>query len=536
MKPAFFALFVGVFHSGLCQPAAELPSIGTAKGVVFDDRNRNAKRDEGEPGVGGVLVSNQLIFVKTNSRGEWQLPYSDDTTFFVVKPRNWMTPVDKRNCPKFYYIHKPNGSPQGFKYPGVAPTGTLPASIDFALYRRPEPNEFTAVFFGDTQPRDLREVDYLARGVIEPLIGTKEKFDFGVTLGDVVFDDLSVMEPMVQTIGLIGIPWYYVLGNHDINYDASDDGHSDEFWERTLGPNYYSFDHGPTHFVVLDDVIWIGKENAQKIDPKRTGGFYEAGLGKMQMQWLRNDLAMVPTNKLVVLMMHIPINEIKEKSELFKLIAERPYALSVSAHTHYQEHRFLKADDGWPKPEPHHHVVNVTTCGSWWSGAPDGRGVPHTTMRDGAPNGYSVFVFDGTQYSIQFRAAGKKKSYQLNILAPDAVSQRGLYGTSVYANVFGGSERSKVEISFNGGPWEPMVKVQERDPEYAAAYERDRSLKLPYRALPAPIVSPHLWKSALRSRLPVGVYPIHVRTTDMFGQVSISTRALRVVGNSPPVR
>ena len=38
-------------------------------------------------------------------------------------------------------------------------------------------------------------------------------------------------------------------------------------------------------------------------------------------------------------------------------------------------------------------------------GAPDERGIPHTTMRDGAPNGYSIFTFDGHKYDIEFRAA-----------------------------------------------------------------------------------------------------------------------------------
>ena len=34
------------------------------------------------------------------------------------------------------------------------------------------------------------------------------------------FDDLSVMEPHNQSVALIGIPWYNVIGNHDLNTDA----------------------------------------------------------------------------------------------------------------------------------------------------------------------------------------------------------------------------------------------------------------------------------------------------------------------------
>jgi 3',5'-cyclic AMP phosphodiesterase CpdA len=510
------------------QPTDPAPAIGTAKGVVYEDKNRNGRREPGERGIAGIVVSNQHQVVRTNSRGEWSLPHGEDTIFFVVKPRDWMTPVDAEQRPRFYYIHKPKGSPRGMRFKGVEPTGPLPASIDFALHRRPEPKSFAALFFGDTQPRDEREVGYVARDIVEPLVKSGETFDFGVTLGDVVFDDLNVFEPLVKTISLLGIPWYYVLGNHDINFDAAQDEHSDETWERHFGPGYYSFDHGPVHFVVLDDVVWVGAENAKKENADRNRGYYRAGLGRKQLEWLRNDLATVPSGKLVVLLMHIPIDEIAEKSELYRLIAERPYALSVSAHTHFQEHRFITEKDGWPKREPHHHVVNVTTCGSWWGGVPDARGVPITPMRDGAPHGYSIFRFDGHQYTIEYRAARRPATYQIHVIAPDQISAEEVRGATFHANVFGGSARSKVEYSFAGGPWKPMAKAEEFDPWYQAAVTQNANNRLPYRPLPPAVKSPHLWKAELDRRVPPGVHPLHVRTTDMFGQTYMATRAVRV--------
>ncbi|MFO0892090.1 MAG: calcineurin-like phosphoesterase C-terminal domain-containing protein [Isosphaeraceae bacterium] len=38
---------------------------------------------------------------------------------------------------------------------------------------------------------------------------------------------------------------------------------------------------------------------------------------------------------------------------------------------------------------------------------------PHTTMGD-APNGYSIFTFDGNHYEIEFRPASRPKDYQMN--------------------------------------------------------------------------------------------------------------------------
>ena len=106
-----------------------------ATGTVFHDLNANGVRDQGEPGLSGIPVSNQKEIVRTNPEGRWELPHDEDTIFFVVKPRGWTPPLSEDKTPQFYYIHKPAGSPTKLRYQGVAPTGDLPASIDFALTR-----------------------------------------------------------------------------------------------------------------------------------------------------------------------------------------------------------------------------------------------------------------------------------------------------------------------------------------------------------------------------------------------------------------
>src|SRR5262249_44368416 len=152
-----------------------------------------------------------------DDRGRYELPVTDDTILFVIKPRGWRTPLSDDLLPRFYYIHKPHGSPE-LTYPGVSPTGPLPESVDFPLTPHEEPDRFQAILFCDTQPRNQKEIDYISHDVIEDLIGAKAAL--GVTLGDIVFDDLSLMQPLSRTIALLSIPWYNVIGNHDINRDA----------------------------------------------------------------------------------------------------------------------------------------------------------------------------------------------------------------------------------------------------------------------------------------------------------------------------
>jgi hypothetical protein len=508
------------------QEAAQ-PAAAEATGIVFVDKDRDGTRDEGETGLEGVRVSNGRQIVKTDAEGRYRLPIDDDDILFVIKPRNYMTPVDEDNLPRFHYIHKPAGSPAS-KFPGVEPTGPLPASVDFPLHERPEPEIFRALFFGDTQPRDIKEVEYIAHDVIEQVIGEKAHgASFGVTLGDIVFNDLSVMDPLNKAIALIGIPWYNVLGNHDTNHDARTDAASDETFERIYGPAYYSFDHGPAHFLVLDDVMW-------KHDDATGKASYTGGLGPEQMEFIRNDLALIPEDQLVVLMMHIPLVDVEDRQELYRLIERRPATLSVSAHTHFLEHVFIDAKDGWQGPQPHHHVVNVTVCGSWWAGAPDENGIPHTTMRDGSPNGYSVFTFDGNKYSIDFRAARRPADHQMNVFAPQEVPVDAPEPAEVVVNVFAGSERSEVEMRVApAGPWVPLARVAREDPFYKAMKELEAGPKPPPgRALPQLILSPHIWVGRLPAGLPVGTHSIQVRATDMFGQTYYDRRTIRVAPSS----
>ncbi len=509
-------------HEGHDDPRpAQAPAAptGQARGFVFEDLNRNGKRDEGEPGIPGVRVCNGLDIVYTRSDGAYELPVGDDTILFVIKPADWMTPVDEHKLPKFHYIHKPAGSPP-LKYKGVAPTGPLPASVDFPLHRRPEASKFQALIFGDTQPRNQREIDYMAHDVIEPLIGSPALL--GVTLGDVVFDDLSLFGSLNATVGKIGIPWYNVLGNHDMNYDAADDRHSDETFERVYGPPYYSFDVGKVHFVVLDNVAWIAK-TADK------DAHYVSGLGDRQMQWLVNDLKLATPDQLIVLMMHIPLRETKETAAIFAELARFPYTLSLSAHAHFQEHVFFTDKEGWTRAEPHHHVICATVCGSWWGGLKDENGIPHATMSDGAPNGHNLITFDAAQYTIEFRAARRPAEHQMNIYAPEVIAAADAGKTLVTANVFSGNEKTRVQMRVGDGAWAEMTQTTAADPTFVEAVAVEAAVQPPpEHKLPKPTRTPHLWTAAMPGALSKGTHVIEIRATDMFGLTHTGRRFIRV--------
>lgn len=487
-----------------------------ATGVVFHDTNRNGIREAGEPGIAQVLVSNGREVVRTDKQGRYRLPIDDDTILFVVKPRGWQVPLNENNLPQHYYIHKPQGSPR-LRYPGVAPTGELPASVDFALVPRPDPERFHALILGDTQVRDMQDLGYFAYDVVRELTARGDA-SFAIILGDLVFDGLHMFAPLNQVMAQLGMPWYAVIGNHDMNHDATQDRDADETFERTYGTPYYAFEYGRVHFLVLDNVDW-------------QGGKYAAGLGTKQLAFIRNYLRYVPRNNLVVLFMHIPLQQLPEaeRKELFDILAPFPHTLSFSAHTHIQFHQFLTHDHGWKGSRPHHHVNTVTACGSWWSGVPDPEGIPHTTMRDGTPNGYLVAEFQGNRYTIRFKAARQPENYQMNIYAPDSISAGETGNTRVLVNVFFGSERSRVQMRVgNEGEWTTMNRVQSPDPAYVAMKKMEEAYTLPGRKLPGLTSSPHLWEANLPANLPRGAHILQVRTLDMFGRTWSDRRILIV--------
>jgi hypothetical protein len=505
-----------------------------AEGFVFQDRDGTGKWRRGDRGIAGVAVSNGRDICITDKNGRWRLPIEgEQTTFFVIKPRNWMTPLSKNNLPRAFYIHQPEGSP-ALRFSGVRPTGPLPESIDFPLTQRDEPDQFKALVCGDPQPRNSTEISYLARTVVPQLAGTDALF--GVSLGDIMFNDLSLYDSLNEAMGLAGVPWHNVVGNHDLNQDAVDNRHSTETFRSVFGPTYYSFDCGPVHFLVLNNVEWMGRQ-------AKGGPAYRPGLGERQLEFIRNDLKLVPQNRLAVLMFHIPLfrgfdpnaapgTPSADRQELYRLIENRPHTLSFSAHTHAHNHFFLDSADGWRGAKPHHHVNTGTLCGSWFAGPPDERGIPNGTMADGTPRGYLEVEFDGNGYNIDgYRVLQRPKNHQMNITAPPEIAREKLGEAAVYANVFNGSARSKVRLRCGAGyQWRELEQVKEHDPAFVRQVERTQEVPPPYHKFPGPSVCSHLWRASLPTDLSNGTHAIEVVATDMFGNEHSDVRPIRVAG------
>jgi len=524
MKKTLFTINLLVLCTGIFAQS-------TIRGYIYDDLNKNGKRDGREKGVVDVAVSNGKEVVLTDSKGAYQLPLGRDNIVFVVKPAGYEFPLNENNLPEFYYIHKPDGSPDLF-YKGVAATAKLPKSVDFALNKSAENDEFTALVFGDPQPYVSEQIEFFRKAIVEDLKQNgKQNAQFGISLGDLVGDDLNLHPLYQQTINQIQLPWYNVMGNHDMNYDVRKDSLSDEAFEAHFGPNNYAFNYGKAHFIVLDDILYP--------DP-RDGKGYWGGFRQEQLDFLKNDLKFVDNNKLIVIALHIPLND-KEGGEeafrqedcrqLYDLVKNYPQVLVLSAHTHIQYQAFTGKNEGLERQKPIHEYNVGATCGDWYSGIFNEKGLPITTMRDGTPQGYAFLKVKGNQYVLDYKVVGMPENYKMSIYHAKIVPYKTPSSTySVYANIFMASPDDVVEYKIDNGKWSKMASVNEVDPVYAR-YVQDWDYietLVPGRRPSEPTNSLHLWKAKLPVNLPVGEHRIEVRTTDMYGRTFSQTSVYQI--------
>ena len=392
----------------------KIKSTNKVIGKVFWDQNGNGVQETWERGIPNVCVSNGREVTQTNKKGKYKLPAYDDMVVFVIKPSGWMTPVDENNLPQFSYIHKPAGSPEEIqRFRGIEPTGLLPNRVNFPLYKASNELEFKAIITGDTQVYNDREINYLRDSLVKEVQGTKARFC--ISMGDNVGDDLSLYPRYLDVMSQMGIPVYYVPGNHDLDFDATTDEDSFDTLKSYMGASYYSFNYGDVHFIILDSVEY----------PNKDSGSYNGKISDIEMEWLANDLSYVPMNKLIVLNMHIPIvsdldrgnekHQVDNREELYALLDGRK-VVSLAGHTHTLSH-FKAGDelDGWGQETPFDQIIVGAACGSWWSGDLDDSGVPISYMRDGVPRGHMVFSFKGSQYEEMYKAHTKQNKKQINL-------------------------------------------------------------------------------------------------------------------------
>ncbi|NKI34771.1 metallophosphoesterase [Wenzhouxiangella sp. XN79A] len=425
--------WIGVSMARANAPYIGSPQVGDGAvgaeaftGRVFEDLDRDSVFDDGEPGVPGVRVSNGLDWVMTDAEGRYSIGARNDMNLTIVQPAGWRVPVDDKQLPQFFYVHKPGGTPTPLRFGGLPDTGPVPASVNFPLVRRTTTDDaFRCAVFGDTQAYSNQEIDWLRDGPMTDLLDEGLGAD-GCLLyvGDVVGDDLGLLPRLMEIGASAGAPQWLVHGNHDFDFDAASDDDSADSWRRIIGPEYYAFERGEVLFVVLDNVVYpCGPAPADAKhefcgDPERPT--YNGRISDEQMTWLAGLLDTVPMNRKIVIATHIPLvsfvdsrspkHQTDNSGELHALLAGRP-ALALSGHTHTVEnHAPGQHFEGWADNAgvdalPFRHIVAGAGSGAWFAGDFDIDGNPMTLQRMGAPSGVLLLDFDGIEVRERYRGS-----------------------------------------------------------------------------------------------------------------------------------
>jgi hypothetical protein len=190
-------------------------------------------------------------------------------------------------------------------------------------------NEHHFIIWADPQVKNAKDVEkMMAHSVpdVQKLVaatGTGALIH-GITVGDIAWDDLKLFEDYDKAVEKMGIPFFQCLGNHDMDYNKGGDETSDNTFQEFYGPTYYSFNRGQVHYVVLDDVRYLGSDR-----------HYDGHIAQHQLDWLKKDLAYVSKDKLIVLCVHIPVSHgVKNKEALYAILEDRNVHI-MSGHTHW---------------------------------------------------------------------------------------------------------------------------------------------------------------------------------------------------------
>lgn len=360
---------------------------------------------ENGKGIHGVPVTDGINVVLTDKEGNFELHSNTLAEFiYITIPSGYDIPI-KNNAPYFFH-HIQNKSKKK-------------QIINFELKKSDiDENKHTMIVCADPQVAFDEELP-----ILQTIIGDMKKLSsddypnnpiFGIVCGDITAEIKNEPKffPIVkQMFNDSKIPFFYAVGNHDMDVSGRSNYRSKKTYEDHFGPSYYSFNRGKVHYVVLDDVFFTGRPYG-----------YIGYLEEIQLNWLEQDLALIPKGSTVIITLHIPtysrearrgeygkeeINKVLQNRKILYEMLEPFNTHIMSGHEHYHENYIIE--------EHIFEHVHAALCGIFWQ-------APYNS--DGTPLGYSVYEVNGDNIEWYYKVAGKNKNYQFNAYMPGADKDR----------------------------------------------------------------------------------------------------------------
>ena len=444
------------------------------------------KVHQNNQGIAGVAVTDGFNVVQTDKNGKYMLQSNGTAEFVYLSiPRGYAFPQEK-------------GITQFFK---PLPANATSFTADFALQKlNVDDTQHNFVVWADPQIIDKKDAEQLvsvSAPDLKNLVAQygNNKLIHGIGCGDLVWDKFELFDDYKKAVEIVGIPFFQVIGNHDMDIKSRSDEGSGNTFKKLFGPTYYSFNRGEIHYVVLDDVFFIG-----------TAKKYIGYLTEKQLQWLEQDLSLVKPGSTVVLSLHIPVNSgnkrreklkedalggvVSNRAELYRIL--KPFKTHImSGHTHVCE----KVMEGNTIEHTHGAV-----CGAWWTGP---------ICSDGTPNGYGVYEVNGSELKWYYKSVGKDRNHQFRVYPKGSVPGR---PDEVVVNVWNWDPEWKVNWFENGKDQGAMKQEIGQDP---LSVELHAGADLPARHK---FVDPSLTDHLFFAKVSAQAKDISIEVTDRFGQ------------------
>ena len=508
VRKLIFALFVGwlpVACGGDDAPGGTGPNGGnaTVTGTVVDQR--------GLP-VEGVVVSDGLLTTLTDESGYYALESDLSKRRFV-----------QVTIPAAYEIPVKNGIPQFWRR---IPEGATEFEADCAWQaRRKAASRYTVLMTADPQIRSrsarydnfaFHSIDMyedMCRDLRETAASITDRPVYGISLGDLVHNDMSLYPTYCAGIADFDFPVFSVIGNHDHVQNAATDREAVKKFEEYLGPTCYSVELGELHFIFLDNIVM--KNNT--LDPNNVGA-YSDGLSDEAYSWLCNDLKYVDKDRTVMLCAHgsmfrkpdsEPADRDRHGPDYASRLAQYRCVHSWAGHSHINFNYAYSAEEPAPKfPNVESHILARSTGALWLN---------ESMSSDGTPRGYMVVEVDGEAVSWYYKPysyendvpSGLDRSHQIRVYAPGVWYSDGY----VYANVWNHDARwGAVRYTDSGKSGAEMKRVTVYDGAFVRMADYYNSVQTT--ATFEPFRTSHMFRI-----LPTaGVAQATVETTDRFGE------------------
>jgi outer membrane protein assembly factor BamB/predicted phosphodiesterase len=317
-------------------------------GMVYEDKNGDGVRDVGEPGLANVGVSAGTEVVLTDAKGKYSLKNSDTSANFIFVT----VPTGYSYQHSYYYLldEQTTAGCEGEAFPNQNTT------FDFALKKLAKKESDYFVQVTDIHISSPLDADDF-KSIINELNQLTPPAGFIIATGDLVSkgSNTTQFELYINSIRNSQTRWYNVFGNHDANEGEDRSAN----YRHYLGPDYYSFDYGAYHFIVLNSVLTTVR----------------------QQKWLENDIQLLRKNKLLILFQHYPPQPGLRHDPLENI----PNATALFTG-HWHSNKLMEANN--------HHYIN----------SPPLRfgGI------DATPAGYRIVFLKGNKMATEYRSIGKR--------------------------------------------------------------------------------------------------------------------------------